>query len=73
MTLASFVDWLLRRSARGQTEFNYVTIDRSGNARFDVAGYLASEEGGKALKKISAANRRLAKKVETAMPETTPL
>lgn len=62
MARTSLFSWLFRRSLEDREARNdFIEFDRYGKARFDVAGYLASDEGGEMLKSISEANKKSAK------------
>ena len=67
MARISFFSRLFGRSAEDRKSGgDFIEFDRSGKARFDVAGYLASEEGGRSLKALAEANRKSAKNLDEA-------
>jgi hypothetical protein len=53
----------IKRPKGAETQRDYVTIDSAGRARFDVATYVASEEGAKRVKAIAQANRSVPRTV----------
>lgn len=60
----ALIDWLFGRSSEDRDSEDFIEFDRAGKARFDVAGYLASKEGGEALARFAAANKESSKKLE---------
>lgn len=67
--LEAFVRLFLGAAWVGAAPRNdYVSIDRSGRAHFDVASYLASEEGSRHIRQIAEANQRLLRKDATRHP-----
>lgn len=46
-----------KRPENNESQKDYLTIDSSGHATFDVASYLVSAEGHKKLEEIAEANK----------------
>lgn len=57
-SLEAFVrQFLGKKWGAAEPQDDYVSIDSLGRARFDVASYLASEEGNRHVREIAEANR----------------
>lgn len=67
MSLTPLLGWLFGRSAADREgSDDFIEFDRSGKARFDVAGYLASKEGGETLERIAEANQKSSRNLDEA-------
>jgi hypothetical protein len=60
MPRVSLLDRVFRRALESRAALGeeFIVFDSANKPRFDLAGYFASDEGGKALERFAAANRK---------------
>lgn len=65
MSSVSLFSRLFRRSLENRAASkDFIVFDSANKPRFDLAGYFASDEGGKALERMVAANRKSAQNLD---------